>query len=172
MKLYCGIDLHSNNNYVGIYDEQDREVFCKKLPNDLQVVLSCLEAYKGDLAGIAVESTYNWYWLVDGLMQQGFPVLLTNPAGNEQYSGLKYTDDRYDCRWLARMMRLGLVATGYIYPKEERPVRDLLRKRMRLVQHRTAHIVSVLNTSDILTTELLNGQEFVVFYQPAELLTF
>ena len=79
-------------------------------------------------------------------MEQGYRVLLTNPAGNEQYKGLKYTDDRHDSRWLARMMRLGIVATGYIYPKEERPIRDLLRKRMRLVQHRTAHIVSVLNT--------------------------
>jgi transposase len=44
------------------------------------------------------------------------------------------------------MLGLGILRTGYIYPKEERPVRDLLRKRMRLVQHRTAHIVSVLNT--------------------------
>ena len=146
MKYYCGIDLHSTNNYLGIYDQEDRVVFAKRLPNELGVVLGTLEPYKGQLAGIAVESTYNWYWLVDGLMEHGFMVLLTNPAGNEQYSGLKYTDDRYDSRWLARMVRLGIVATGYIYPKEERPIRDLLRKRMRLVQHRTAHIVSVLNT--------------------------
>lgn len=146
MKLYCGIDLHSTNNYLGIYDEEDRAAFCKRLPNDLGVVLESLEPYKADLAGIAVESTYNWYWLVDGLMEHGYRVLLTNPAGNEQYNGLKYTDDRYDSRWLARLLRLGIVATGYIYPKEERPIRDLLRKRVRLVQHRTAHMVSVLNT--------------------------
>jgi transposase len=146
MKYYCGIDLHSTNNYVGIYDEEDLAVLTKSLPNELGVVLESLEPYKAELAGIAVESTYNWYWLVDGLMEQGYRVFLTNPAGNEQYNGLKYTDDRHDSRWLARMLRLGIVATGYIYPKEERPIRDLLRKRMRLVQHRTAHIVSVLNT--------------------------
>jgi len=144
--LYCGIDLHSNNNYLGIYDQDDRAVLSKRLPNELGVVLSYLEPYRTELKGIAVESTYNWYWLVDGLMEQGYRVSLANPAGNEQYSGLKYTDDRHDSRWLARMLRLGILATGYIYPKEERPVRDLLRKRMRLVQHRTAHIVSVLNT--------------------------
>jgi transposase len=146
MKLYCGIDLHSTNNYLGIYDEEDRAALCKRLPNDLGVVLESLEPYKAELAGIAVESTYNWYWLVDGLIEHGYRVLLTNPAGNEQYKGLKYTDDRHDSRWLARMLRLGIVATGYIYPKEERPIRDLLRKRVRLVQHRTAHIISVLNT--------------------------
>lgn len=88
----------------------------------------------------------NWCWLVDGLMEQGYRVVLANPSGNEQYNGLKYTDDRYDSRWLTRMLSLGILKTGYIYPKEERPIRDLLRKRMRLVQHRTAHIVSLLNT--------------------------
>jgi transposase len=146
MTFYCGIDLHSTNNYLGIYDQDDRVVFSRRLPNELGVVLQSLEPYKAELAGIAVESTYNWYWLVDGLMDQGYRVLLANPAANEQYNGLKYTDDRYDSRWLARMLGLGILKTGYIYPKEERPVRDLLRKRMRLVQHRTAHIVSVLNT--------------------------
>lgn len=146
MKLYSGIDLHSNNNYLGIYDEQDRVVLSKRLPNELGVVLSCLEPYQAELAGVAVESTYNWYWLVDGLRAEGYQVWLAHPAGNEPYQGLKYTDDRHDSRWLAQMLRLGILKTGYIYPKEERPLRDLLRKRMRLVQHRTAHMVSVLNT--------------------------
>ena len=146
MRLYCGIDLHSTNNYLGIYDQDDRVVLSKRLPNELGVVLQTLEPYKAELEGIAVESTYNWYWLVDGLMDQGYRVSLANPAANQQYSGLKYTDDRYDSRWLARMLGLGILRTGYIYPKEERPVRDLLRKRIRLVQHRTAHIASVLNT--------------------------
>jgi len=146
MGLYCGIDLHSTNNCLGIYDQEDRAVFYKRLPNELEVVSKSLEPYKAELVGIAVESTYNWYWLVDGLMEQGYRVVLANPAGNEQYNGLKYTDDRDDSRWLARMMRLKILATGYIYPKDERPIRDLLRKRMRLVQHRTAHMVSVVNT--------------------------
>lgn len=146
MKLYCGIDLHSTNNYLGIYDQDDRAVFAKRLPNDLSVVLGCLEPYRSELEAIAVESTYNWYWLVDGLKGEGYRVVLANPAGNEQYNGLKYTDDQYDSRWLARMLSLGILRTGYVYPKEERPIRDLLRKRMRLVQHRTAHIVSLLNT--------------------------
>ena len=68
MTFYCGIDLHSTNNYLGIYDQDDREVVSKKLPNDLPTVLSWLEPYRKELASIAVESTYNWYWLVDGLM--------------------------------------------------------------------------------------------------------
>ena len=43
MELYCGIDLHSTNNWLGIYDEEDRAVVSKRLPNDLGVVLETLE---------------------------------------------------------------------------------------------------------------------------------
>jgi transposase len=145
MTLYCGIDLHSTNNYVGIYDQDDREVLSKRLPNDLAIVLSYLDPYRAELAGIAVESTYNWYWLVDGLMDHGYPVVLANPAANSQYDGLKYTDDRNDSRWLAQMLKLKIIKRGYIYPAEQRPIRDLLRKRMRVVQNRTAHILSTEN---------------------------
>ena len=34
---------------------------------------------------------------------------------------------------------------GYIYPKEERAVRDLLRKRGQLVRQRTANLLSIQN---------------------------
>jgi transposase len=130
---------------LGIYDEDDREVLSKRLPNDLAMVLRLLEPYREELGGIAVESTYNWYWLVDGLRDHGYKVVLANPAANMQYNGLKYTDDHYDSRWLAQMLRLGILKTGYIYPPEERPIRDLLRKRMRMVQSRTAQVLSLQN---------------------------
>ena len=129
MRLYSVIDLHSTNNLLGIYDEDDRIVVSKRLPNDLGVVSQTLEPYKAELVGIAVESTYNWYWLVDGLMEADYRVHLANPAAIQQYSGLKYTDDHSDARWLAHLLRLGVLPEGYIYPKAERAVRDLLRKR-------------------------------------------
>ena len=53
---------------------------------------------------------------------------LANPAAIQQYKRLKYADDRHDAFWLAQMLSLGILAEGYIYPREERPVRDLLRK--------------------------------------------
>ncbi len=93
-----------------------------------------------------VESTYNWYWLVDGLMEQGYKVHLANTAAIQQYEGLKYTDDHSDARWLAHLLRLGVLRQGYIYyPRAERPVRDLLRKRSQLVRHRTTHVLSIQN---------------------------
>jgi len=145
MTVYVGVDLHSNNNYVGIVNDANGVLFKKKLPNDLDTVLSVLEPFRKDLAGVAVESTFNWYWFVDGLMENGYKVYLANPAAIQQYEGLKNIDDKRSALWLANLLRLGILPTGYIYPKEERPVRDLLRKRLHLVRHRSSHILSIKN---------------------------
>jgi transposase len=126
MKYYAGIDLHSSNNYIGIIDEKDKRVFGKRISNDLPDVLSVLEPFKSNLDGVVVESTYNWYWLVDGLQDHGYPVHLANPSAVKQYEGLKYTDDRWDSFWLAHMKLLNILPEGYIYPKQQRSVRDLL----------------------------------------------
>ena len=95
--------------------------------------------------GLVVESTYNWYWLVDALMEGGYPVHLANTAAIVQYCGLKYSDDDSDARWLAQLLRRGLLPEGYIYPKEDRAVRDLLRRRSRLVQQHTANLLAIQN---------------------------
>ena len=66
MRLYAAIDLHSNNSVLCVLDETDRIVFSKRLPNDLTAIVKALQACPGEVVGVAVESTYNWYWLVDG----------------------------------------------------------------------------------------------------------
>ena len=98
---------------------------------------------KEEIIGIVVESTFNWYWLVDLLVENGFKVHLANPAGIQKYKGLKYSDDKFDSFWLAHMLRLGILPEGYIYPRTQRPVRDLLRKRMHLVNLRSSLITSL-----------------------------
>jgi transposase len=143
--LYAGCDLHGNNNFIGVVDGEGKRVFNKKLSNDLLVVQETLRPFKEDLIGVAVESTYNWYWIVDGLMEKGYQVHLANPSAIQRYSGLKHSDDKHDAYWLAEMLRLGILPEGYIYPREERPVRDLLRKRGHLVRLRTSLIISLQN---------------------------
>jgi transposase len=145
MRLYTAIDLHSNNSYLGIIDENGKRVFKRKLPNDPAVIIGSLKPFKADIIGIAVESTYNWYWLVDLLMAEGYAVHLANPVEIQKYTGLKYADDQHDAFWLTEMLRLGILPEGYIYPKEDRPIRDLLRKRGHLVKLRTSLIISLQN---------------------------
>lgn len=141
MSLYCGIDLHSNNSVICVINEEDKRLKEVKVDNNSELVIKALSRYKKRLKAVAIESTFNWYWLADELMDAGFKVLLVNTAKVVQYNGLKRTDDRYDAFHLAHLMRLGILPTGYIYPKEERSLRDLLRKRMQLVQDRSRDII-------------------------------
>jgi transposase len=145
MELYAGIDLHSNNCVVYVLDAQDKTVFAKRLPNDLAAIVAALRTCAGALQGVAVESTYNWYWLVDGLQDEGFRLHLVNTAAVKQYDGLKHGGDFSDARHLAHLLRLGILPTGYIYPREQRAVRDLMRKRSQLVRLRSTQILSMQN---------------------------
>jgi len=146
MGLHCAVDLHGNNGFYGITDETGKRLFKKRIPNSLPVILAALEPYREELdSGVIVESTYNWYWLADGLQENGYQVRLANPAAMQQYNGLKNTDDESDTFFLTEMSRLGILPEGHIYPKEDRPVRDMLRRRLLLVRHKTAHVLSFQN---------------------------
>jgi transposase len=137
--------LHGNNNVIGLLDENDRPVLMKRLKNEIGIILFELAPYREQIVGLAVESTYNWYWLVDGLMDNGYRVHLANPAAMKQYEGLKHGDDKTDARWLAHLLRLGILPQGFIYPKQDRPIRDLLRKRGQMVQYRTSNLLAMGN---------------------------
>ncbi|MDP2828593.1 MAG: IS110 family transposase [Sulfuricellaceae bacterium] len=141
--LFCGIDLHSNNSVVVISDENDKVLYSKRHPNNLEEIRAALGSYQSDLFGVVVESTFNWYWLVDGLQEAGYSVHLANTTAIKQYDGLKHRGDESDARHLAHILRLGLLPEGHIMPKPMRAVRDLARKRMQLVQQRTTQILSI-----------------------------
>jgi transposase len=142
---YSGIDLHSNNSVVTVTDEEDRVIAEKRLPNDLAKIIGFLLPWRDELKAVVVESTYNWYWLVDGLQEAGFVVKLANTGAIKKYDGLKHSGDEADARQLAHLLRLGILPTGTILPPEQRALRDLARKRMQLVRSRTSHILAVEN---------------------------
>jgi transposase len=137
-RIIVGMDLHSNNVMCGVINESGQRLKHKRITCDLGKIQTWLDTYNERIETIIVESTYNWYWLVDGLKAAGYEVVLANPAGLEQYQGIKYTDDKSDAFWLAELWRLGVLPQGHIYEAKSRPVRDLLRRRLGLVRHRTA----------------------------------
>jgi transposase len=142
---YSGIDLHSNNCVVTVTDHNDKVVAEKRLPNDLVRIIAFLSPWREELAGVVVESTYNWYWLVDGLQEAGFNVKLANTGAIRKYDGLKYSGDEADARQLAHLLRLNILPTGTILPPAHRALRDLARKRMQLVRSRTSRILAIEN---------------------------
>ena len=118
MRKFIGIDLHSNNSVVVVADDDDRVVYQKRLPNNLEAIAAALAPHRAETVGVVIESTYNWYWLVDGLMDRGYRVHLANPTAIKKYEGLKYSGDFADAAYLAHLLRLGLLPEGYIYPRE------------------------------------------------------
>jgi len=141
-KVIAGIDLHGNNLVIGVIDQDGKRLTHRKLDCKLEQVEEFLRPLKPRLQSMAVESTFNWYWLVDGLRAQGYAVDLANPAQIEQYSGIKHADDKHDAFHLAELQRLNILPKAHIYDAELRPVRDLLRRRTNLVHQRTALFLS------------------------------
>ena len=158
-KLIAGIDLHSNNLVIGVINQDGKRIACQKLDCDLNQVVEFLRPLKPQLQSMAVESTFNWYWLVDGLRAQQFPIDLANPAQIKQYSGIKHTDDKHDAFHLAELQRLNILPKGHIYDAQLRPVRDLLRRRTNLVHQRTAMILSMKSLYARTTGKALPLQE-------------
>jgi transposase len=120
---------------IGIVDQSGRRLKHQKLDCNLKAIVRFLAPFKARLESIAVESTYNWYWLVDGLRALSYPVVLANPAKIDQYSGIKHADDKNDAFFLAELQRLNILPTGYVYDPQ-------LRRRLSLVQQRTALLLS------------------------------
>src|SRR5215472_14913875 len=141
-KLIAGLDLHSNNVMIGLMNQDGKRVAHRKLDCNLKEVTDYLEPLKSQLQSMAVESTFNWYWLVDGLRKLGYPIDLANPGKIEQYNGLKHADDKDDAFHLAELQRLNILPKAHVYDPQLRPVRDLLRRRINLVHQRTALLLS------------------------------
>lgn len=140
--LYAGADLHGNNVFLSLCDKEGNTVFRKRVKADLSAVNAALDPYWERIVAVGVESTFNWYWFVDGLRADGRNVKLGNPAKMEQYKGIKITNDLTDADWLAEQLRLGIFPESYIYPEQTRPVRDALRRRQLFVRRRTQALLS------------------------------
>jgi transposase len=137
MSFYCGIDLHSKRSQICVVDEEGRKVLeRKRVRNELELVLGWLEPFMGDLK-VVVESTFNWYWLVDGLQDAEIDVVLAHTLGMYAITHAKVKTDRRDAFRLARLLRAGEIHEAYIYPRETRPIRDLVRQRTRVVRFRS-----------------------------------
>ena len=142
-QMYGGVDLHSTNGVYSIVRGDGTAVWQRRLPNCAQRVVASLEPFRRQLVCVAIESTYNWYWLADALQDAGYTVKLAHAPAMEQYNGLKKTDDDSDAAFVAELLRLGILPTGWICPREDRRLRDALRRRLLAVRARTKFLLSL-----------------------------
>jgi transposase len=88
---------------------------------------------------VALESTGVDWWPVFNLLEEDGPtVLLVNPQHAKAVPGRKTAVA--DSRWLADLLRHGLLRASFIPPAAIRQLRELMRYRKSLVQERTQEV--------------------------------
>jgi len=152
---YCGVDLHSRSMYVTVLDKTGTIRFRRNLTNDFTIFKNCMEPFLPNVA-VGVESTYNWYWLADGCHEAGIPFYLGHAFYMKAITGGKKKNDKLDSQTIANLMRTNFFPLAYDYPREMRPVRDLLRRRNYFVALRAAgnaHIQTIFSQEGILNVK-------------------
>jgi len=147
MNYYTGIDLHSSQSTICVIDNKDRIQLRTTVSNQIEEILQPLKSFN-PAPEVAVEATLNWYWLVDGLLDAGFKVKLAHPFGVQVIKKAKVKTDNRDAFNLARLLRLDALPESYIYPKDKRPIRDLLRRRQKIVSLRASDYVTLQRVFD------------------------
>ena len=133
--FYCGVDLHARIIYVCIMNQAGKVLLKRNMPNNFQIFKQFITPFLPNLA-VGCESTYNYYWLLDGCTEAGIPFYLGHALYMKAISGNKKKDDPIDAKTIADLMRTNFFPQAYPYPQKMRSTRDLFRRRTRLVRIR------------------------------------
>ncbi len=143
-EFYCGIDLHANSMHVCIVDHLGKKHLHRNFnTKKVERFLGALQPFEQRDLVIGCESTFNWYWLADLCHQRNLRFLLGHALYLKAIHGGKTKSDRIDSEKLAMLLRGGNFPISYVYPKEMRGTRDLLRRRNIIVRRRSATLVHV-----------------------------
>jgi transposase len=144
-RFYCGIDLHARSMYVCVLDQAGETAVHRKIPTEPTPLLRLLKPYRRDVA-VAVECMFCWYWVADLCAEQGLPFILGHALYMKAIHGGKTKNDRIDSYKIAALLRGGNLPMAYVYPREMRATRDVLRRRMRFVRRRGGLYSHIHNT--------------------------
>jgi transposase len=144
-KYVCGIDLHARTMSLCVMDKNGKMHLRKSIPCDIHILMDCLKPYRQSIT-VGVESTFNWYWLIDGLSAFKVPCHLGHALYIKQMSGKKHKNDPVDARGIADLLRTNRFPPAYAYPAEMRSTRDLLRRRHFFVRRRAGTYTHLQNT--------------------------
>lgn len=149
---FCGADLHAQSMYIKVVDQSGQVLLKRNMPNNFGLFKQTIGRFIPDIA-IGCESTFNYYWLYDGCKEADIPFYLGHAAYMKAIAGNKKKNDPLDAETIAHLMRSNLFPEAYPYPKEMRAVRDLLRRRQRLVHIRSeayTHVQLLLRQQGII----------------------
>lgn len=144
-KYVCGIDLHAQTMAICIMDKNGKTLLKKSIKCDIGLLMALLKPYLKSIT-VGVESTFNWYWLLDGLKKKKVRCHLGHALYIKRRMGEKHKRDSADARGIADLLRTNRFPLAYDYPEEMRETRDLLRRRHFFVQKRAGTYTHLQNT--------------------------
>jgi transposase len=145
-RFYCGVDLHARSMYLCILDRDGQFVLHREYVAERRVFLEAIGPFRNDLV-VAAECMFAWYWLADLCAEHGIPFVLGHALYMKAIHQGKSANDRIDAAKIAALLRGELLPQAYVYPKEMRATRDLLRRRSFLVRRRADLLAHLVNTN-------------------------
>jgi len=144
--FYCGVDLHTQRMYLCILDHDGNKLLHRNVRAKPRDFLSAIEGFRDDLV-VGAECMFTWYWLADLCLEEKIKFILGHALYMKAIHGGKKKDDKLDSEKIARLMRGGTFPLSYVYPREMRATRDLVRRRMFLVRRRSELLAHVQLTN-------------------------
>ena len=141
-RYYCGIDLHARSMFTHILDHEGQTVFAKDLPAGPDDFRAAVAPYRQGIV-VGCECMFAWYWLADLCEDESMPFTLGHALYMKAIHGGKSKNDRIDAAKIAGLLRGGMFPMAYVYPREMRATRDLLRRRTYLVRQRAAALTHI-----------------------------
>jgi len=145
-QFYAGIDLHARQMFICIIDSNGNTLFHKNMDADPSHLLRAIQPYKNDII-IGVECVFTWYWIADCCDNNSIPFILGHALYMKAIHGGKTKNDKIDSSKIAIMIRGGMFPMAYVYPRNMRSVRDLLRRRQYFVHHQSELLAHIQNTN-------------------------
>jgi transposase len=145
-RYYCGVDLHTKRMYLCILDHKGNKLLHRNVRAKPREFLSAIERFRDDLV-VGAECMFTWYWLADICLEEKIKFILGHALYMKAIHGGKKKDDKLDSETIARLMRGGTFPMSYVYPREMRATRDLVRRRMFLVRRRSELLAHVQMTN-------------------------
>jgi len=156
-QFYCGIDLHATKMYVCIVDAQGETVVHKNIKANREAFDKLFTPFINEDIVVAVESTFNWYWLADHCQDKGLAFVLGHALAMKAIHGGKTKNDKQDSMKIAMLLRGGNLPQAYVYPKKMRAQRDLARRRSYFVRRRAELQTHIRNTASQYNIKLPTG---------------
>ena len=145
-QFYIGIDLHARNMYVCVINNLGEKVFHKNMTCSVDNLEIITNTFGNDIV-IGVECIFTWYWIADFCAERNINFALGHALYMAAIYKGKTKSDKIDSEKIANMLRGGFFPLAYAYPKENRAVRDLLRRRLYYVRQKAELSVHLQNTN-------------------------